>query len=91
MYDGQAEATVPRLSTSAFEDPRIVSLGRHGEGGPGAPATAQRAVFSVEDKELAAVDSPVRHEFAFTPAIPVRGLVAAQRRISCRLAGEPTG
>ena len=67
MFEGRAEEAV-RLYTSLFDDGEIVSIARYGEDGPGAPGTVERAVFALDGQRLMAIDSPVKHDFTFTPA-----------------------
>ena len=67
MFEGRAEEAV-RLYTSLFDDGEIVSIARYGDDGPGAPGTVERAVFSLDGQQIMAIDSPVKHEFGFTPA-----------------------
>ena len=68
MFEGQAEEAIG-LYTSLFDDGEIVSIKRYGDDGPGAPGTVQRAVFSLDGQRLMAIDSPVKHDFTFTPAM----------------------
>jgi predicted 3-demethylubiquinone-9 3-methyltransferase (glyoxalase superfamily) len=68
MFDGQAEAAL-EFYARAFDGGRIVSLSRYTEDGPGTPGTVERAVLSIGGQELLAMDSPVKHDFTFTPSM----------------------
>ncbi len=67
MFSGQAEEAM-NFYVSLFENSRIVSLTRYGAGEMGAEGSVQQAVFSLNGQELMCIDSPVKHDFTFTPA-----------------------
>ena len=68
MFEGQAEEAL-RFYASVLDDVEIVSLTCYGDEGPGVPGTVERAVFSLGGREFMATDSPIEHEFTFTPAM----------------------
>lgn len=68
MFDGRAEEAVT-FYTSLFEDSETLSLTRYDENGPGTAGTVMEAAIRVGDLELMCIDSPVKHDFSFTPAI----------------------
>lgn len=67
MFAGQAEAAID-LYLSLFRDSELERVARYGPEGPGAEGTIMRATIRLGDQRLMCVDSPVEHEFAFTPA-----------------------
>ena len=68
MFEGQA-AEALELYAAAFEDAEIVDVRRYGDEGPGPAGTVEHAVLRVGDREVRVIDSPVRHDFGFTPAV----------------------
>lgn len=68
MFEGKAEEAI-RLYTSLFEDSEVISIERYDESGPGAAGSVKQSVFALGGREYMAIDSPVKHEFTFTPAI----------------------
>ncbi len=68
MFDGQAEEAM-RFYTSLFPDSEIKSLYRYGEHEAGAKDTVMHAVFSLHGQLFMCIDSSVKHEFTFNPAI----------------------
>ncbi len=65
-YDGQAEEAA-NLYTSVFDDSRIVSTTRYGEGGPGAPGSVMSVTFELAGQEFFALNGGP--SFSFTPGI----------------------
>ncbi|MFG3437521.1 VOC family protein [Nonomuraea sp. NPDC047897] len=68
MFQGQAEEAMT-FYMSLFDDAEVVSITRYGPGQPGAEGTVQHAVFTLAGQPYMAIDSNVRHDFTFTPAI----------------------
>jgi predicted 3-demethylubiquinone-9 3-methyltransferase (glyoxalase superfamily) len=68
MFDGVAEEAM-RFYVSLFASSEIVSIQRYGPGGPGAEGSVQRAEFTLDGQRVMCIDSPVEHEFTFTPSI----------------------
>ena len=56
---------------SVFANSRIVRIARYGAEGLGPEGTVSHAVFSLAGQEYMAMDSPVEHEFTFTPAMSI--------------------
>ncbi|WP_369365602.1 VOC family protein [Streptomyces sp. CG4] len=54
---------------SLFDDSEVVHVTRYGAEGPGKEGTVRHATFSPAGRQLMCVDSPVQHDFTFTPAI----------------------
>lgn len=68
MFEGQAEAAMS-FYVSLFERSEILSLTRYGPNEAGAEGSVMHAVFSLNGREFMCIDSNVRHEFTFTPAM----------------------
>jgi predicted 3-demethylubiquinone-9 3-methyltransferase (glyoxalase superfamily) len=54
---------------SLFPGARIESIDRHDASGPGVEGSVKLATLNLLGRKLEFFDSPVRHAFAFTPAI----------------------
>jgi predicted 3-demethylubiquinone-9 3-methyltransferase (glyoxalase superfamily) len=67
MFDGQAEEAM-NLYVSLFKESSIVAIQHYGPDGPGKEGAVQKALFSLNGQEFLAFDTPVKHEFGFTPA-----------------------
>lgn len=68
MFDGKAEEAM-NFYTSLFENSKILSITRYGQSEAGAEGTVMHATFSLGGQEFMCIDSNVKHEFTFTPAI----------------------
>ncbi|MEO8188848.1 MAG: VOC family protein [Acidobacteriota bacterium] len=65
-FDDRAEEAA-NLYTSVFEDSRILSVSRYGEGGPGPKGSAMTVSFELRGEEFVAMNGgPLHH---FTPAV----------------------
>lgn len=67
MFTGDAQAAMD-LYTSLFRDSTIVRAERYADGGPGPAGTIKVATFTLCGREFMCSDSPIRHEFSFTPS-----------------------
>src|SRR5262245_38539103 len=67
MFEGRAEEAM-RFYTSVFDDGEIVTLTLNDDAAPGTPGKVARGVFTLGGREFMAFDSPVHHEFTFTPS-----------------------
>ncbi|MBY0550934.1 MAG: VOC family protein [Candidatus Obscuribacterales bacterium] len=70
MFDGQAEEAM-NLYVSLFKDSKIVAIQHYGTAGPGKAGKVQKALFSLNGQEFLTFDTPVKHEFGFTPAVSI--------------------
>jgi predicted 3-demethylubiquinone-9 3-methyltransferase (glyoxalase superfamily) len=68
MFQGEAQAAIAfyRLVFPAFE---VLELGLYGLGERGAEGSVHYARLAVAGCEILCVDSPVRHDFTFTPSM----------------------
>ncbi|MGC4377518.1 VOC family protein [Fictibacillus sp. Mic-4] len=67
-FTGQAEEAM-NFYTSLFDRSEIVSITRYGEEVPGKEGTVMQAVFSLNGQTFMCIDSPIEHEWTFTPAV----------------------
>lgn len=67
MFDGNAEEAIT-LYMSLFDGSEITSIERYGAGDEGADGTIKRADFTLNNKNYICIDSPITHEFHFTPS-----------------------
>lgn len=68
MFDGNAEQAV-RFYVSLFPEAEIVGLERYGPGEPGTEGNVKLAEFTLAGRHYLCIDSPVKHDFTFTPSI----------------------
>ena len=68
MFAGKAEEAM-QFYVALFEESEIVHVTRYGPNEVGKEGSVQHAVFSLNGQKLMCIDSPVKHEFTFTPAI----------------------
>ena len=70
MFVGAAEEAM-NFYISLFEDSRIDHIERYGSGEPGPEGTVKLADFVVGGQRFRCIDSPIKHEFGFTPSISI--------------------
>ncbi|RAN78534.1 VOC family protein [Bacillus sp. SRB_331] len=68
MFEGKAEEAM-NFYTSLFNQSEIVSISRYDENGPGKDGTVIHATFTLNGQEFMCIDSYVKHDFTFTPAM----------------------
>jgi predicted 3-demethylubiquinone-9 3-methyltransferase (glyoxalase superfamily) len=68
MFDGKAEEAM-RFYVSLFPGSEIQSMTLHGPDQPEFEGKVLNAIVSLPGQELMFFDSPVKHNFTFTPAI----------------------
>ena len=68
MFEGKAEEAM-NFYTSLFDRSEIVSISRYDENGPGTEGTVIHATFTLNGQEFMCIDSFVKHDFTFTPAM----------------------
>ncbi|MES9700095.1 VOC family protein [Bacillus sp. JJ927] len=68
MFEGKAEEAMD-FYTSLFNQSEIVSISRYDENGPGKEGTVIHATFTLNGHEFMCIDSYVKHDFTFTPAM----------------------
>lgn len=68
FQDGNAEEAM-NFYISLFDNSEIVNITRYGANEAGKEGTVMHAVFSLNGQEYMCIDSSVKHEFTFTPAM----------------------
>jgi predicted 3-demethylubiquinone-9 3-methyltransferase (glyoxalase superfamily) len=68
MFGGNAEEAM-NFYISLFKDSSVTSIRRYGAGEGGAEGSVMHAIFSLDGQQLMCIDSNVKHDFTFTPAI----------------------
>ena len=68
MFEGQAEAALD-FYVGLIPGAEVKRLERYGRGEPGAEGKVRLATFSLAGQEFFCIDSPIHHEFSFTPSI----------------------
>jgi predicted 3-demethylubiquinone-9 3-methyltransferase (glyoxalase superfamily) len=68
MFQGGSAQAALDLYFATFPDSRMVRVERYAEGDPGRAGTIKVAVFTLCGREFMCSDSPVRHDFSFTPS-----------------------
>lgn len=67
MFQGKAEEAM-KFYISLFPDSEIINIVRYGPGEAGAEGSVMKASFSIGGQTVMCIDSPVKHDFTFTPA-----------------------
>ena len=67
MFQGKAEEALD-FYTEVFPDTEIVELERYPAGEGGSEGALRRATVSIGDQTVMLFNSPVRHEFTFSPS-----------------------
>ena len=86
MFDGRAQEAMD-FYRSLFDDSEVVSSTRYGSDGPGVPGSVKHATFRLHGQEFMCIDSAVKHDFTFTPAISLFVSCESDQEIE-RLFGE---
>ena len=69
MFEGRCEEAI-NTYVSLFKDAVIERIQRYGQEAPGGAAgKVMVAAFSLKGQTFMAIDSPIKHDFGFTPAI----------------------
>ena len=67
MFQGNAEEALS-FYTSLIPDSRVEAIARYGPGEAGPDGTVMEARFTLAGQSVICIDSPVQHEFDFTPS-----------------------
>lgn len=68
FQDGTAEEAM-NLYVSLFKGSAVVQVERYGPGEQGTEGSIKRANFKLAGHDLMCMDSPIKHQFSFTPSI----------------------
>jgi predicted 3-demethylubiquinone-9 3-methyltransferase (glyoxalase superfamily) len=67
MFQGKAEEAI-RFYVSMFPDADLLDIACYGPGEAGVEGSVKNARFSIGGQTVVCIDSPVKHDFSFTPA-----------------------
>ena len=70
MFQGSAQAAMD-LYVATFPDSRIIEADRYGPHDAGAAGTIKRGLFTICGREYMCFDSPIKHDFSFTPSTSI--------------------
>lgn len=70
MFDGTAEEAM-NFYVSIFKDSTINRIERYAAGEPGAEGSVKQASFTLAGQPFLCIDSPVKHDFTFTPSMSI--------------------
>lgn len=70
MFDGRAEEAMS-FYVSLFADAEVVSVQHYGPDEFGKEGTVMKAQFTLAGQHFICIDSPVKHDFTFTPATSI--------------------
>ena len=68
MFSGKAEEAIA-FYVSAFPNSQVWEMKKYGPGGGGPEGSVELAKFTLNGQSFRAVDSPVKHNFEFTPSL----------------------
>jgi predicted 3-demethylubiquinone-9 3-methyltransferase (glyoxalase superfamily) len=68
MFEGTCEQAM-NFYVSLFRDAAVTSIARYGKDGQGAEGSVMLAAFTVAGQTFMCADSPIKHDFTFTPAM----------------------
>jgi predicted 3-demethylubiquinone-9 3-methyltransferase (glyoxalase superfamily) len=80
MFSGKAEEAM-NYYVSVFEQAEILSIQRYGADEAGTEGTVARATFSLYGQVFMCIDSSMKHDFTFTPAISLYITCASDEEI----------
>lgn len=68
MFTGSA-AEAMELYVNLFLNSAVRNIERYGPGEPGAEGSVKRAAFTIAGQDVLCIDSPIQHDFSFTPSV----------------------
>lgn len=70
MFEGCAEEAM-NFYITLFSESKIVEIEKYGAHEAGPEGSVKRASFLLDDREFICIDSPVKHNFSFTPSVSI--------------------
>lgn len=70
MFDGVAKEAM-HFYVSLFPDSKILEIEQYGPGEQGAEGSIKQATFTIGGQAFICIDSPVKHDFTFTPSTSI--------------------
>ena len=71
-----------KLYTTLFEQSQILNITRYGAEGPGTEGSVMHATFALNGQTFMCIDSNVKHDWTFTPAISMYVNCESEEEIS---------
>ena len=68
MFEGKAEQAM-HFYVALFDGAEVTAVEKYDAEGSGAEGSIKRATFTLAGLELICIDSPVEHDFSFTPSV----------------------
>ena len=68
MFDGKAEEAMT-FYVSLFKGSEVMRVEKYGPGEPGPEGSVKKADFTLAGHRMMCIDSPVKHDFTFTPSV----------------------
>jgi predicted 3-demethylubiquinone-9 3-methyltransferase (glyoxalase superfamily) len=68
MFQGGNAEEAMQFYVSLFPGSEITDIVRYGPGEAGAEGSVMKATFSIAGQAVMCIDSPIKHNFGFTPA-----------------------
>jgi len=90
MFEGRCEEAIS-FYVALFPDTAVTDIRRYGPEGPGAEGSVVQAAFTIAGQTFMAIDSPVKHDFAFTPSMSLFVDCADEAEIDALFAGLSKG
>lgn len=90
MFDGKAEAAM-NLYMSLFRQSAIRSITRYEADEGDAEGTVRHAIFALNGQEFMCIDTSVKHQFTFTPAMSLYVTCETEEEIDRLYAGLSQG
>lgn len=69
MFQGGGAEEAVRHYTSLLPNSHIEDIQHYGADGPGAPGAVNQATFTLVGQRFMCIDSPLAHDFDFTPSM----------------------
>jgi predicted 3-demethylubiquinone-9 3-methyltransferase (glyoxalase superfamily) len=70
MFEGNAEEAIS-FYISIFPDSTLDNITHYDSGNPAVPGKVMHATFTLGGRQFRCIDSPVKHDFTFTPSVSI--------------------
>jgi len=90
MFDDQAEEAMNYYHT-LFSNSEIIEINRYKANETGKEGTVMHATFAINGQNFKFIDSNVKHEFSFTPAMSLYVTCESENEIDLLFAGLSDG
>jgi predicted 3-demethylubiquinone-9 3-methyltransferase (glyoxalase superfamily) len=90
MFEGRAEEAM-NFYCSLLPGSEVTMVMRYEKGEPGPEGSVKQATFTLAGSPFRCIDSPVHHDFTFTPAVSVHLACATEAEVDSLFAGLSDG